>query len=69
MPMVNGWLVVIGIKQFGFGMYQSAMGKRVSRGHTGGVYTLTFDADGQQLRAWQFRPNDLALGSPDRELH
>jgi len=44
------------------------MGKQVSRGHTGGVFTLTFDADGQQLLAWQFRPNDSALGSPDWEL-
>jgi len=68
MPMVNGWLVVIGIEQFGFGVCKPAMGKQVSRGHTGGVFTLTFDADGQQLLAWQFRPNDSALGSPDWEL-
>ncbi|MEG4293356.1 hypothetical protein Q5692_32305 [Microcoleus sp. C2C3] len=50
MPMVNSWLVVIGVEQFGFGMCFPAMGKRVSRGHTGGVFTLTFDADATVAR-------------------
>ena len=61
--------VVIGLEQFGFGMCFPAMGKGVSRGHTGGVLTLTVDADSQQLLAWQLRPKDSALGAPDRKLY
>jgi hypothetical protein len=44
MPMVNSWLVVIGIEQFGFGTCLPGDEQRVSGGHTGGVFTLTFDA-------------------------